>query len=67
LHFQNRVQKGSVPLALKRLEQDLDGAPAGQPSTPGGLLGDTELEEPNTSLRDNISSLGDHVDFDAAS
>src|SRR5215475_1893597 len=48
------------------LDEDTDGAAAGQTDIPGGLVGDAELQHFGLARSDHIQRLGHHGAFDAA-
>src|SRR5262249_2540459 len=48
------------------LDKDADGAAAGQPDIPGGLVGDAELQHLRFSGRNHVERLGDDSALDAA-
>src|SRR6478736_6995147 len=48
------------------LHEHPDGAAAGEPHLPGGLVGDAELEHSRLAAVDHIERLGDHRAFDTA-
>src|SRR5215470_15729404 len=48
------------------LHVDADGAAAGQPDLPSGLVGDAEFERGRLAAFDHVDSFGNHRAFDAA-
>src|SRR6266700_5093104 len=48
------------------LDKDADGATAGQPDIPGGLVGDAEFQHLRLAAGDHVERLGDHGALDAA-
>src|ERR1700712_828988 len=60
------VPRRSRLRSLDLLQIDPDGAAAGEPDLPGGLVGDPELDRPGLAVRDHIERLGHHGTLDAA-
>src|ERR1700681_2979750 len=52
--------------SLDLLQIDPDGAAAGEPDLPGGLVGDAELERLGRAALDHVERLRHHRAFDAA-
>src|SRR6516162_7143042 len=55
-----------VPVLFQLLHIDADGAAAGQPDLPCGLVGDTEFERLRLAALDHVERFGHHRALDAA-
>src|SRR5499433_339219 len=55
-----------VPVLFHLLHIDADGAAAGQPDLPGGLVGDAEFERLRLAALDHVERFGHHRALDAA-
>src|SRR5579863_4113819 len=59
-------RKSAARVSLDLLQIDPDGAAAGEPHLPGGLVGDAELQRLGLAVLDHLERLRHHRAFDAA-
>src|SRR5439155_9835859 len=60
------LRMASFTRSIHLLDVDPDGAAAGEPDLPGGLVGDAEFERLGFAAVDHVEGFGDHRALDAA-